>query len=376
MTADIVVYGATGVAGRHACGELDAEGASFAIAGRDEHALERLTYAAADRRVATLDDAHSLLNAFAHAKVVLNCAGPLAEVGEPLLLAALATGAHYIDLGGDQAFVHTMYERHESDARHAGHVALMGCAVNGGLGDLAAAWAAQHVCGVVEEGDPVRTQPVVRLAEDRPLDELAISYVFDDLVLSPASQRAVFAGLAVRGLAWRRDRWEQVAPARMRRRINAGAAMGGERDVVSFPGGEVITLPRHVAAREVQTYVSTTRDRVASAALRLVARAMPLVPRRATELLAPYAPPEEDYARTRFAVVAQARRGFAAAQVIVSGVDLYRASAVIAAWVARQLAARTTGPTGMRAPSELFRPAPALHELATIGGLVLEPSFS
>jgi hypothetical protein len=185
----------------------------------------------------------------------------------------------------------------------------------------------------------------------------------------------VFANLHARGLAWRRDRWESVAPAAERRRINAGAALGGERDVVSFPGGEAITVPRHVAARSVQTYVSTTRDRITGTALRWFARALPLVPKRATDLLAPYTPNEDEYARTRFAVVAQARRGFQAAQVVVTGTDLYRASAVIAAWVARQLAARTTGPTGMRAPSELFRPAAALRELASLGILAVEPSF-
>jgi short subunit dehydrogenase-like uncharacterized protein len=370
---DIVVYGATGLVGRHVCGELDAAGASFAMAGRDEAALDRLSYAAADRHLAALDDERALARAFKRARVIINCAGPLAEVGEPVLLAALAAGAHYVDLGGDQAFVHAMYERHESAMRRAGRACVMGCAVNGALGDLAAARAAQHVCGIAEEDpQPVRTQAAPRLAEDRPLDEVVIAYVFDDLVLSPTSQRAVFAGLHARGLVWRRDRWESVAAAAAKRRVNAGAAMGGEREVVSFPGGEVITVPRHVAARAVQTFVSTTRDRVASTALRLFARAMPLVPRRATELFATYAPPEEDYERTRFAVIAQARRGFAAAQVTVTGQDLYRASAVIAAWVARQLATRGDGPAGVLSPSELFRPAAALHELATIGALGIE----
>src|SRR5207237_9453703 len=184
--------------------------------------------------------------------------------------------------------------------------------------------------------------------------------------------RAVFDQLHDRGLAWRRDRWESVATGAERRRINAG---GGERDVVSFPGGAVITLPRHVAARSVQTFVSTTRSQLATTALRLLARAMPLVPRAATAALATYTPSDDEYARTKFAVVAQARRGFQAAQVVVSGVDLYRASAVIAAWVARHLAARAGGPTGMRAPSELFRPAAALRELASSGAIAIEPSF-
>jgi hypothetical protein len=151
--------------------------------------------------------------------------------------------------------------------------------------------------------------------------------------------------------------------------------MGGERDAVLFPGGDVVTVPRHIAARCVQTFVSTTRSSAATAALRLIARAMPLVPKRATELLAPYQPHEEEYARTRFAVVAQARRGFAAAQVVVSGDDMYRASAGIAAWVARALMSRGEGPIGMRAPSELFRPEPALRAVAAAVGLAIDPSF-
>jgi hypothetical protein len=151
--------------------------------------------------------------------------------------------------------------------------------------------------------------------------------------------------------------------------------MGGERDAVSFPGGDVITVPRHVCARVVQTYLSTTRSAVATTALRLLARALPLMPKRTTELLAPYQPDEHEYARTRFAVVAQARRGFTAAQVVVRGEDQYRASAGIAAWIARALAARGDGPMGMRAPSELFRPANALAEVAAGVGLVVEPSF-
>ncbi|HTR52874.1 MAG TPA: saccharopine dehydrogenase NADP-binding domain-containing protein [Kofleriaceae bacterium] len=373
------MYGASGLVGGRACTELDAAGVTFALAGRDARALDRLgeLFPAAGKRIASLDGVESLARAFAGARVVLNCAGPIAEIGEPVLVAALAAGAHYVDAGGDQAFLHAMYERHESTARRAGRACVQGCAVNGALGDLAAAWAAQHVCGVRDESDArtTREAPAPRLAEDKPLDELAVSYVFDELVLSPASQRAVFANLSARGLVWRRDRWDAVTPAAVRRRVNAGSALGGEREVVSFPGGDVLTLPRHVATRTAQTFVSTTRNTAATTALRLLARALPLVPRRASELLAPYKPADDEYARTRFAVIGQARRGFAAAQVAVTGADLYRTSAVIAAWVTRQLLVRTSGPLGMLAPGELFRPEPALRELAARADLAIEPSF-
>jgi hypothetical protein len=375
-TPPIVVYGATGLVGGRVCAALDAEDVPFVACGRRKAALDKLAplVDATEVRVAELEH-EQLLAAFAGAQVVVNCAGPLAEVAEPVLVAALAAGAHYVDLGGDQAAMHALYEHHDSAARRAGRAVVPGCGLNCAIGDWASAWAAMHVCGSADEGEPVRSTAPARLAEDKPLDEIAVSYIFDDLVLSPSSQKAVFGNITKRGLVWRRDRWESATSATERRRVNAGPAMGGERDAVLFPGGDVVTVPRHIAARCVQTFVSTTRSSAATAALRLIARAMPLVPKRATELLAPYQPHEEEYARTRFAVVAQARRGFAAAQVVVSGDDMYRVSAGIAAWVARALMSRGEGPIGMRAPSELFRPEPALRAVAAAVGLVIDPSF-
>jgi short subunit dehydrogenase-like uncharacterized protein len=373
---EIVVYGATGLVGGRVCTALDAADVPFVAVGRRRAALEKLAtlVGATDWRLAELEH-DALVAAFHGARVVVNCAAPLVEVGEPVLLATLAAGAHYVDLGADQAFMHMMYERHDSTARKAGRVVVPGCGLNCAIGDWGSAWAALHVCDLHDEGAVVREAPAPRIAEDRPLDEIAVSYIFDDLVLSPGSQKAVFGNLHNRGLVWRRDRWEPIANAAERRKVNAGPDMGGQRDAVSFPGGDVITVPRHVAAQTVQTFVSTTRSQAATTALRLLARAMPLVPKRATDLFAPYQPHEEEYARTRFAVIAQARRGFSAAQIVVSGDDQYRATAGIAAWVARMLATREVGPIGMRAPSELFRPEPALREVAAIIGLTIEPSF-
>lgn len=291
--------------------------------------------------------------------------------GEPLLLAALSAGAHFVDTGGDQSYQYAMYVRHESTARRAERVCLLGAGLEGMIGDLAAAWAAYAVCERESPHDDAAPGQI----EERPLDDIAVSYVFDDLALSPSGQRAVFENLHSRGVAWHRGRWEAVPSGSERRRINAGADMGFERDVVSFPGGDVITIPRHVAARRVQTFVSTSRRAATTTALRLLARAMPLLPRQATGVLAPYVPTLQEYARTRFCVVAQARRGADLAHVSVRGSDLYRTSAAVAAWVVRQLLARSEGPAGMRAPSELFVPRTTLLELAGAADLRIETSF-
>lgn len=374
--AAIVVFGATGLVGTRICRELAAAGIPFEIAGRREAALHAL---AAELPVAHvhLADATApatLAAAFAGARVIVNAAGPLRSCAEPVLEASLTAGAHYVDVGGEQAALALLHERHESTARRTGLVALPGAGVDCLLGDLAAAWATLHLVGGTDDGPAIRTEPAPRLADDRPLDEVAVTYVFDDLALSAGSQRALFLAVGERPLVWRRDRWEP-GRAGERRRVNAGPALGGERDALGYAGSDAITIPRHVGARFVGTFVSTTRSTGAARALGLLARALPLVPRGAAELLAPYAAPDTDYARTRFAVVAQVRRGFAAAQLVIRGRDLYGTTAACVAWAARQLVARTSGATGMRAPAELFRPEAALRELAEVAGLSIEPSF-
>jgi hypothetical protein len=368
---ELVVLGAGGLVGRQLAEALIAAGADVAVAGR------RAPEVAGAARVVIADalDAASLERAFAGARVVVNAAGPLRESAPAALVAAMAAGAHYVDVGGEQAVLHALYERHESTVRRAGLVALPGAGLDCLIGDLAAAWAAAHLTGGEEAtGEAVRDAPAPRLAEDRPLDEIAVTYVLDDLALSPTAQRAWLGAIGARALVWRRDRWEPARPGDGRR-VNAGPALGGERAAIAHAGGDAITVPRHIAAGLVATYVSTTRRAAVMSALRLLSRALPLVPRAAAGLLAPYADPAADYGRTRFAIVAQARRGFEAVQIVVRGTDVHRTTALAAAWAARRLAARGAGPVGMRAPGELFRGEPALRELAAAAGLAIEPSF-
>jgi hypothetical protein len=255
--------------------------------------------------------------------------------------------------------------------------------VLGTLGDLAAyATARRHdaalgdrdaLAATADDGQGLLRQTIgTRLAVARPLDELAISYVFDDLALSPGTQRALFDGVGGQPVRWRRDRWER-GPLGERRPVDAGAPLGGPRVAMSFPGPEVISVPRTVAATTVQTYLSTTRHVAAATALGLLARALPLLPRAVSEVLAAAPTDEAAYPRTRFAVVAQARRGFAATQLAIRGQDLYQTSAMIAAEVAIALAGRRGGPVGMRTASELFHASAMLAHLAAAADLTVEP---
>ncbi|HLL22185.1 MAG TPA: saccharopine dehydrogenase NADP-binding domain-containing protein [Kofleriaceae bacterium] len=367
----IIVVGANGLVGQRVVGELVRAGAPIALAVRKPRPLDGID---APVHAIEIADESSLARAFAGASVVINCAGPLRDTAAPVLVAAMTAGAHYVDVGGEQTVLSAIMQRHESTARKAGLVAVPGAGLDCVVGDLAAAWAAEHLLGAVDEGEAVRSEPAPRLTEDQPFDEVTVSYVFDELALSAGSQRALFGAAFERPLIWRRDRWE---PGRAgdHRAINAGPALGGQRDAIAYAAGDALTVPRHVAAQLVATYASTTRRAATAGALRLLARALPLVPRAASELLAPYAAPDTDYTRTQFAVVAQTRRSFAAAQLVVRGHDVYRTTAAITAWIARTIAMRGAGPVGMRAPGELFRAAPALREIASAAGLTIEPSF-
>src|SRR4051794_28839362 len=100
---NIVVYGATGLVGGRVCTALDAADVPFVAAGRQRSALDKLAtlVGAADVRIADVNEHRELVRAFDGATVVVNCAGPLAEVGEQVLVASLEAGAHYVDVGGD-----------------------------------------------------------------------------------------------------------------------------------------------------------------------------------------------------------------------------------------------------------------------------------
>jgi len=382
MTSDIVVYGATGTTGALVARELQRRGVRAVLAGRDGARLTTLAHALGDApmRVAALDDPPALAAAIAGARVVIGCAGPFGRIGEPLLEAALAAGADYLDVASEPAFVRAMYERHESAARHARVAVVSGMGVGPALGDLAAAWAARALCDLPDEGAAVRTSAAGRIADDEPIEDIAIAHVLDHATATPGATRSALETLGAPAVIWQHDRWDEVSPGASHWRVDAGAELGGAREAMSFPCAEVVTVPRHVATERVATYVSWARAPWAMRVAGLAGRLTPWLAatsRTAARALEPAPPPSPEMrARTRFAVIARCRSGFDEARVTVSGRDVYATTAAIAAWAALGLAGRERGPIGVLAPSEVFAPAAALAALADAAGLVIDTSFA
>jgi len=359
----IAIYGGSGTLGRRIAARLVDTGDAVVLVGRDRARLEATAAALQldDVRVAAVHDAAALAAAFADATVVIGCAGPLHRVGAPVAAAALAVGAHYLDVATEPAFVRQLYEEHESAARRDGRCVVSGLGALGALGDWAAHWAATALTA----GDPA-VGPGERIADDDPLDAIAIGYTFDGVRVAAGLGRSLVAALTGPTVTWRGGRWDEIAAGVRGRTFDFGAL--GPRRARELPTIEAITVPRHIAARRVETFVAPTGsvwiDRAIGAAAPLL-RWLPGL--AATALaIADQGPPSDDtdderaHASSRFALVAEARRADSAARVTIVGHDVYATAATVCAQLARALASGALDRAGVLAPSQLLAGARAL----------------
>ncbi|WP_428261957.1 hypothetical protein [Haliangium sp.] len=333
-------------------------------------------------RVAPVHDAEALDRTLDGVELVCACAGPFAQVGEPVVAAAVRAGVTYVDICSEQAFLRDIYEHYESPARTRNTLVLSGMGFEIALGDLGAAVAARAVAGAQAAG-PHTGDEVGPVYE---LDEVGVYYALNRFRPTAGSHMAAAEGLTGPSWVWQRDRWDPVAPLSERRELDFGPKVG-RRALLSFPSGEVITVPRHVHTRRVQTYVSLLDTGPLGDALtrvaRLVSPAVPALLRGALGAQARAyrprrAPTEEDRKFASFAVAAEARTGARRARITFTGADPYGLSAAIACWsVEALLERRRRGelPAGVLAPAEVFDPDQALRAIATRWRLDVDRRF-
>ncbi|KAK4536342.1 hypothetical protein CDCA_CDCA08G2367 [Cyanidium caldarium] len=150
---DLLIYGATGFTGelvsRYAVEHARTAGVRVAVAGRNHHKLEGLRdkLGAADLPclvARTEGDASTELESVVRqARVVINCAGPFALCGEPVVRACIAAGADYLDVSGEPSYLARLgigddVERNEiaRAAREAGVLVVPACGYDSVPADL------------------------------------------------------------------------------------------------------------------------------------------------------------------------------------------------------------------------------------------------
>ncbi len=102
MTAQLMIYGATGYTGRLVARMAKAQRLRPLLAGRNAEALKTMADTLGfEYRVLCLDEETQLIDTLREVSVVLNIAGPFAAIARPLVEACLQAGVHYLDVTGE-----------------------------------------------------------------------------------------------------------------------------------------------------------------------------------------------------------------------------------------------------------------------------------
>ncbi|MDF1502365.1 hypothetical protein, partial [Roseisolibacter sp. H3M3-2] len=273
---------------------------------------------------AAADDAAALARALVGAAAVVNCAGPLADTAHPLAAAAPRAGAQCLDVCAEQAVTLALFERHDAAARAAGLVVAPSMAFYGALGDLLATAA----------------------MDDWPdADAVTLSYALDRwwptggtraTARRSAGRHLVYAGGRLEPFAGGGDAAERAMPAPF-----------GVQAARELATADQVTIPRHLAVREVRAYMT-------AAAL--------------DDLRDPATPPPAGDASgtspQRFVVEAEVARGAWVRRAAARERGIYASSAPIVAEAAERVVAGRARTTGVAPAGALFEAADFLWALA------------
>jgi short subunit dehydrogenase-like uncharacterized protein len=130
---DIIVYGATGFTGRLVAEYLSGQGhKGWAMAGRSQAKLEEvrnLIGAPANTPlvVADANGPASIRAMCARARTIITTVGPYQLYGNDLVAACAETGASYVDLCGEPAWMREMIDRHGAAAKDSGARIVFSC---------------------------------------------------------------------------------------------------------------------------------------------------------------------------------------------------------------------------------------------------------
>jgi short subunit dehydrogenase-like uncharacterized protein len=350
----VAVLGATGFTGRLIAKELYRHDVPTLLAGRNAEKLDALAEATGGAETAVVDvrDTRALDALADRVGVVINCVGPFIDFGEPVVRAAIAAGTHYIDTTGEQPFIKNMLV-HKTWAESQNVAVVPAVAFEVAVADCGAALAVERL----ETVESVQVTYVTRFHASR------------------GTKRSVLRMLQSDGFAYVGGEWIVEAPARHMVFVDFPNSVGRVA-AVSFPSAEVVTIPLHVEAREVRTFMSVPRTaaRVLSASGVAISGLMrsPIGSLLSRALGDATDGPDDDTRRSdAFHVcidVRGTRGGKAEARrIVLRGKDVYGLTAAIARQGAQLLTAGRHVTTGVLAPAAAFRPRDFLDGLRAEG---------
>lgn len=353
QTGPIAVYGATGYTGRLVVAELAAAGADFVVSGRSPSKLDALRAELsldAPVKAARIDDPASLRELLADCAVLINCAGPFVRFGEPVLAAAVETGTHYLDTTGEQPFMKMAYERYGPGAARAGVAVIPAMGFDYVPGDMLASLTAN---GMDE------------------LDEVSMHYSWQGFTPSQGTARTTLEMIGGTDLEWRNKEWVKVGGGASRGTYEFPEPVGRQH-MVRYPSGEQITVPRHIATRNVRATLNASAfsgERLApivGATMRPAGLAMRTPLKRIAGWVIsrlPEGATPEERERMRWMIVCEATQGEVKRKGVISGSDVYGFTAASIVKGATIASGKGFDAHGALAPSQAFDPEGFLSEL-------------
>jgi hypothetical protein len=236
----VTVVGAYGHSGRFVVAELRRRGLTPILSGRDEHKLRAMqeTDPGLEVRPAWTDDESSLDRAVAGATAVINCAGPFAATAAPVIDAALRARIPYLDISAEAEVIADTFAAYADRARDAGIVVVPAMAFFGGLGDLLA---------------------TVAMGDWPAADRISIAYALSCWRPTPGTR-------ATTQVSARRRQGKRIFYRNHRMETRAGEApliewtfpapIGTQMVVAEFTMADSATIPTHLKARDIDTYMS------------------------------------------------------------------------------------------------------------------------
>jgi short subunit dehydrogenase-like uncharacterized protein len=354
--ARVVVIGATGFTGTLVAHELAAGETPHLLTARSPERLAALAQrvGGAETRRVDVTDPGSVAATLRPGDVVINCAGPFTDLGEPVVDACIRAGAHYLDTTGEQRFMKRILDRYSEAARGAGVVVVNAMAFEYALGDCAAALATAELAG--------------------PLRSVDMVYAWGGGTdASRGTRLSVLRVVRDGGWAYSEGGWVRQRTGAERRTVRLPDGRG--RPAIWFPAGEILTVPRRSRVERVSAWMVT--GPAMAAVVPLAAPVLPTLVRAAEPVAkwllqrAPEGPTPDARQRSSFRIRAEARGAGARNAVTVEGVDPYGVTAAIAVHAARRILDGEVQVAGVLTPAQVLR-ADELHNAPQSWGITLQ----
>jgi short subunit dehydrogenase-like uncharacterized protein len=360
----ITLFGATGYTGRLVAGALSREpkGMPLRLAGRSPEKLARLSDSLPGAPAWLVADAtrpETLMALCQDTEVLVNCAGPFTDLGEPVVAQAALSGVDYLDITNELGYVYSL-RSYDTLAQRSGAAIVPACGFEVALADCAAAILARRLDRAAED----------RSSPSKPLDEISVVYDIRGRGSSFGSRRSAVRALATSWLGYRDGHWVPDVPCRKRR---LAGLPNGERTALSFPSSEISTLPGHLPVRQVTTWLAASRFAPLWAPVLVpifgwLARG-PLGDFAGAALTRVFAPPETGLrSDAPFSILVEARRGQALETMTLTGQGVYDLTAEIVAYAALERT-RSDPEGGILAPAQALDPQTFLDQAAADWGV-------